>query len=584
MKEFSQIREGMKINFNVPITMRDGNVLRANVYRPMEDGQYPIILSYGPYGKDLHIEDVYSTCWETITRENPHVRMNSSNLHQAWEVVDPETWCKDGYICVRVDSRGAGCSAGKIDVWSHQEAEDAYDCIEWAGIQPWSNGKVGICGISYYATIAWMAAELQPPHLAGIVVWEGFTDYYRDSIRTGGIAHMMQSDWAENQIHAVQYGVGDNGYKSRVTGENVSGDVNLTELELVQNRVDIAKDVTPNHEMLDAYMLNHGARDVSKVKCPLLAAANWGLGLHSRGTIEGFMKAGSEEKFLEVHGLEHWLLFYSQYGMKLKKDFFDHYLKGIDNGWEKRQRVQLQVRHINDQFEQRMEDEFPLARTEYVKLYLDPENYQLTENANIPTGTISYRGMGDGVTFMTLPQQEDVEYTGLSAAKLFVSSSTTDADIFLVLRLFAPDMTEVTFRGSNDPHTPVGLGWLRASHRKLDPALSKPYKPWHTHDEKMPLTPNGEPVELDVEIWPMSIVVPKGYRLGLTIRGKDYVNAIGAAQKVIQSNNSIPLTGCGTLVHTNKIDRPDHIFNGDVTLHFDAKNPPYLLMPKIPEK
>lgn len=583
MSSFTQVREGMIIDFNTPITMRDGTVLRANVYRPMEDGQYPVILSYGPYGKDLHIEDVYSTCWDIITKANPHL-MDSSNIHQSWEVVDPERWCKDGYICVRVDSRGAGWSPGKIDVWSKTEGEDAYDCIEWAGTQPWSNGKVGICGISYYATIAWMAAELQPPHLAGIIVWEGMYDYYRDSIRTGGIAHMMQSDWVKHQIQPVQYGVGDNGYKSRVTGGNVSGDVNLTDDELVKNRIDIVYDVTPNHEMLDDFMRSHGAQDITKVECPLLACANWGLGLHSRSTIGGFMLASSKEKFLEVHGLEHWLLFYSKYGLKLKKDFFDHYLKGIDNGWEKRQRVQLQVRHINDQFVQRMEDEFPIKRTEYVKFYLDPKTYQLTTDSNIPGGKITYKGMGDGVTFMTLPAEEDMEFTGLSAAKLFVSSSTVDADMFLVVRLFAPDMNEVTFRGSNDPHTPVGMGWLRASHRKMDPSQSTPYKPWHTHDEKWPLVPNGDPVELDVEIWPFSIVVPKGYRLGLTIRGKDYVNPIGAEKNVIQSNNSIALTGCGTLVHTHPTDRPPEIFDGDVTLHFDADKPSYILMPMVPKK
>src|SRR6185312_2884725 len=109
----------------------------------------------------------------------------------------------------------------------------------------------------------------------------------------------------------------------------------------------------------------------------------------------------------------------------------------------------------------------------------------------------------------------------ISIRKDSVLSSTEDADIFVVLRVFAPDDGEVVFQGALDPHTPIGQGWLRASHRKLDPALSTPYRPYHSHDERQRLTP-GEPVELDIEIWPTSIIVPPGYRIALTIRGKDY--------------------------------------------------------------
>ena len=125
------------------------------------------------------------------------------------------------------------------------------------------------------------------------------------------------------------------------------------------------------------------------------------------------------------------------------------------------------------------------------------------------------------MTFLSPPLEQDTEITGPLAAKLFVSSSTTDADLFLVFRVFTPDLREVTFVGAIDPHTPIAQGWLRASHRKLDPKLSTPFRPYHTHDEIQPLVP-GQPVELDVELWPTSIVVPKGYRVALTVRGRDY--------------------------------------------------------------
>jgi predicted acyl esterase len=184
------------------------------------------------------------------------------------------------------------------------------------------------------------------------------------------------------------------------------------------------------------------------------------------------------------------------------------------------------------------------------------------------------------VTFSTPPMKAPLEITGPVAAKLFVASDTTDADLFLVLRVFDPAGKEVVFVGSNDPRTPVGLGWLRASHRKLDPALSRPYRPYHTHDQKQPLTP-GVPVELDIEIWPTSIVVPAGYRLALTVRGKDYeYDGTDAAVP----HAAYPMKGVGPFTHTNPQDRPANIFGGANTLHFAPGKMPYVLLPVIPGK
>ena len=150
--------------------------------------------------------------------------------------------------------------------------------------------------------------------------------------------------------------------------------------------------------------------------------------------------------------------------------------------------------------------------------------------------------------------------------------------MFLALRVFDPAGKEVTFIGSNDPRVPVGLGWLRASHRKLDPKLSRPYRPWHTHDEEQPLKP-GEPVEVDVEIWPTSIVVPPGYRLALTVSGKDYEVD---GKDIALPNAPYPMKGVGPFLHIDKDDRPPAIFNTRNTLHFAAGKQPYLLLPVIP--
>jgi uncharacterized protein len=147
--------------------------------------------------------------------------------------------------------------------------------------------------------------------------------------------------------------------------------------------------------------------------------------------------------------------------------------------------------------------------------------------------------------------------------------------------VFSPDLKEVVFQGAIDPHTPVAQGWLRASHRKLDKKLTLPYRPYHTHDKKQPLKA-GEVVELDIEIWPTSIVVPPGYRVALTIRGKDY--EYGGPSGGRLSNFKNELTGCGPFLHDDPQDRPPEIFGGTTTLHFGRTMPSYVLLPIIPEK
>src|SRR5258708_6973706 len=221
-------------------------------------------MSYGPYGKGLSFQEGYPSAWRLLSTQHPDAVAGSSNKYQCWELVDPETWVPDGYACLRVDSRGAGRSPGYLDPWSPRETHDFYHCIEWAGLAPWCNGKVGLNGISYYAITAWHVAALQPPHLAAFC---------------------------------------------------------------------------------------------------------GGQGLHPRGNYEGFMRAASRQKWLEVHGLEHWTHFYTGYGVRLQKRFFGHFLKGEDTGWARQPAVQLQVRHPGERFVERHESEWPIARTEWTRLY-----------------------------------------------------------------------------------------------------------------------------------------------------------------------------------------------------------------------
>lgn len=292
------------------------------------------------------------------------------------------------------------------------------------------------------------------------------------------------------------------------------------------------------------------------------------------------MRAASKQKWLEAHGLEHWTEFYTDYGLKLQKRFFDFFLKGADNGWDQQPPVKLQVRHI-DGFVERDEDDWPLPRTQWTRFYLDPDGMLLSQARPVGTATKQFSASGDGLTFLASPLEDETELTGPAAVKCFISSSTTDADLFIVLRIFSPDGEEVVFQGAIDPHTPIAQGWLRASHRKLDNSLSKPWRPYHTHEEKESLEP-GVPVELDIEVWPTSIVVPAGYRLGLSLRGKDYEYAHASGERL--SNFKNELRGCGPFLHDDPRDRPAEIFGGKTTLHTGAEQPAYVLLPVIPPK
>src|SRR5262249_49879583 len=237
-RAMTEVREGLRVDWDVPIEMDDGLVLRADVFRPLEEGAYPVILSYGPYAKGLHFEDGYPDQWRIMCTEHPDVPAGSSNIHANWEVVDPEKWVPHGYACVRVDSRGTGRSPGYVQHFSPRETKDFYDCIEWAGVQSWSNGKVGLSGISYYAMNQWQVASLQPPHLAAMCAWEGAADWYRDSTHHGGLLSTFWANWYEHQVETVQYGLGERGPRSRATGELVCGDETLSEEELAANRAD----------------------------------------------------------------------------------------------------------------------------------------------------------------------------------------------------------------------------------------------------------------------------------------------------------------------------------------------------------
>ena len=357
---------GIHIDWDIPIEMDDGLVLRADLFRPDPTGTYPVILSYGPYAKGLSFQEGYPDQWRAMIEQHPDVGKGSSGIHQNWEVVDPEKWVPDGYAVLRVDSRGCGRSPGYVNIFSERETDDMEACIEWAGNQSWNDGKVGLNGISYYAINQWHVASRQPEHLVAMCVWEGAADFYRDMTYHGGILTTFWANWYDMQVKTVQFGLDDQGPVSVVTGAAVTGDVTLSDVELEKNRSNFGSDIKA-HPLEDEYHLVRSP-DWSKVTVPLLSAGNWGgQGLHLRGNVEGFVRAASSQKWLELHGLEHWTHFYTDYGVDLQKRFFAHFLKDEQNGWDEEPPVRLQIRHV-DHFEERMEPVWPLENTEWTRL------------------------------------------------------------------------------------------------------------------------------------------------------------------------------------------------------------------------
>jgi uncharacterized protein len=561
----------IRVEWDVPIVMDDGVVLRADVFRPVGDDPVPVLLSHGPYAKGLPFQEGYATAWDKLVAAHPDVAEGSSNRFQNWEVADPERWVPLGYACVRVDCRGAGRSPGVLDLFSEREVDDFAACIEWAGTQPWSTGKVGLSGISYYAMNQWQVAARRPPHLAAICPWEGSHDWYREVSHHGGILCTFVDSWYGMQILPLQHG-GPRDAVHPIGGLPVTGDDPLDDATRAQRRTAMPEALRDAPFSDDAY---YRARtpDVSRIEVPVLSAGNWGgAGLHLRGNVEGYLAAGSAQKWLEMHGLEHWTEYYTAYGRDLQQQFFDHFLKGADNGWDRRPPVLLRVRHVDGTFTDRTADAWPLPGTDWTELHLDAATGALGRDVPAP-GRATYAEHGEGLTFTLPPVEEPTELTGPLALTLFLESDTDDADLFAVLRVFGPDGAEVTFPGAIDPHSPPAQGWLRASHRALDPQRSTPYRPYHPHGGREPLTP-GRVYEVAVEIWPTSLVLAPGYRLALTVQGHDYEYAGAAEQRLSNIKNA--MRGSGPFVHDDPTDRRPP---ARVTLHTGGETPSRLLVP-----
>jgi uncharacterized protein len=500
---------------------------------PIAEGRYPVILSYGPYAKGLAFQDGYPSAWERMDWSIPtSPPARATRRYQSWEVVDPEKWVPHHYACVRVDSRGCGCSPGFIDHFSPRETKDFYDCIEWAGVQPWSNGKVGLNGISYYGINQWHVASAEPPHLAAMCIWEGAADWYRDMTHHGGILCTFWANWYDMQVKTVQYGTGERGKRSRVHGELVCGPESSEE-ELANGTAAIS---APTSSPIRSTTLSPARSPVwSKVKVPFFSAANWGgQGLHPRGNFEGFVRAASKQKWLEVHGIEHWTHFYTDYGRNLQLRFFDHFLHG------KTQRLGQAAagaacRSATSIASSSAENEWPIKRTQWTRFYLDPSSGALADKPPPKKTALSFAA--SATASPSSPRRcrgRDRDHRSdrrLQAFRLVLDQRCRHfrgAARFLA----RSQGSRIPGRHRSAHAGRPGLAARLASPARQETVIALPALS-HPRRKNEPLKP-GEVVELDIEIWPTSIVVPAGYRVALTIRGKDYVYPGGERRAAVE--------------------------------------------------
>ena len=522
----TEIEGGIVCEYDVAVPMRDGVKIYVDVFRPQKEGRHPVLIAWAPYGKHGRIKYKYF----------PKCGVCDTDLSKfaVFEAADPVYWCANGYAVINPDPRGAWGSEGDLTFFSEQEAEDGHDLVEWAGTQPWSNGKVGLHGVSYLAWAQWKIAALNPPHLAAINPWEGVSDFYRELAFHGGIPETgFYAMWAPS----VSFSTG---------------------------RVEDLVRMAEEHPLFDAYWAGKNA-DLTRITVPAFVVASWAdQGLHARGTLEGFKKISSKDKWLWVHGRKKWQHFYLN--AERQRQFFDQFLKGVDSEVRYWPRVNIEVRERFFIGNCRGEDEWPLARTQYTQLYLNASHGTMSTFPFEEESQVSYNvdDITDksGNAVFDFAFAERTELTGHMKLRLWVQPrGADDMDLFVAVQKVDRTGEVVPFPFfSNHDDGPVALGWLRASHRELDEVRSTFYQPFYKHQRELRLR-EGEIFPVDIEIWPSSTLFERGERLRVVVQGSDIYTYPGEMN---------------TIAHTSTVNRGEHV------IHTGGKHDSHLLVPVIP--
>ena len=522
---------------DVKIPLRDGSFVYADVFRPDDDGKHPAIMSMSFYGKAFYHECICNDA-DAMAKEELEDRYFSGNpdglQDENHETVNTVDWVPQGYVVIRIDPRGVGRSPGLQRPLSRQEAEDYYDAIEWAGVQPWCNGSVGLWGMSYVAMTQQNVASLQPPHLKALIAQGTDSDPYNEYLSVGGL-------WSEAWW---------NWWWKIWSGHNHCGERRQTAwmARLQENSFN------------DPALYNPHSDSFMRPEMDQATAAVWIVGpqagavIHQLGSSETFIRS-TAAKARKFDFTDAWFPHsYSREAVREHMAYFDHWLKGHDNGAMDGPPVRIQVRTGNAAYYTLHEQAWPLARTVYPRLYLDatPSGWaagagktlrlalaqptveasagydaelELGKPIPFPNGHVGGTPRSStGISFISDPMPEEMVLVGYMKAVLWVSSTSHDMDVHVSLRVIDEQDREIRYEAivlPMDPQHihPVGYGPLKVSHRKLDQARSTEYWPVHTHLEAdyAPLR-SDEVVAIEVGLSPSTALVRPGCRLRVDIQ------------------------------------------------------------------
>ena len=487
---------------NVPVALRDSTKIYVDIYLPAAtSNKIPVLVAWSPYGKTGGTAPKTVGLYKMLGMD-PH----TSGLEK-FEGPDPSFWCSKGFALCNPDPRGIGKSEGDAVMFGRQEGQDCHDLIEWLAVQDWCNGKVGMSGTSYLAASQWVTAAEQPPHLAAISPCEGFSDIYRELAKVGGMDDLAFVRRVETSFA---------GSSSRES--------NAEEAVKYPLFSDFWKDKIP---------------DLSKITIPTYVVASYTNALHTPGTFRGWRGIGSKEKWLRVHDTMEWPDYYKETSKARLLKFFDHFLKGIDNGWTDTPTVEYTLQDLegHDRTDI-LAVSFPPPSVIPEKLYLlgDTRSFAKEPPTADSKATYDLEHWPGLVSFIKTFDRETT-IIGYPRLRLYVEVvGGDDMDLFFQIQKLdrqgnslqqfnipgrSAALHDVTERGSPVLRYKGPRARLRVSvGRHLDPDLSTEDVPVNSFDREEKLKP-GEIVPIDVALSPCGLVFYPGEHLRLLVSARN---------------------------------------------------------------
>lgn len=549
---------------DVPVKLRDGVTIYTDVFRPNDGERHPAIVAMSPYGKEIGSQ------WLDDTPDHAGIPMQATSGLQKFEGPDPSYWCDHGYAVINPDVRGAYRSEGVILFFGSDYGRDGADIIEWAAAQGWCNGKLGMSGNSWLAISQWFTAAQRPEHLAAIAPWEGLNDCYREIATRGGVMmpefiKMLSDSFASTE----------------------------------EGGVEDCLSIMNSQPTMDDYWRDKEA-DLEKITVPAYIVASWTNPIHTYGSLEGYRRISSERKWLRVHNTGEWDDYYNTEHTEDLRRFFDRYLMDADNGWESTPKVRLSVLNPGGKdIVDRAEEDFPIPRTQYKKLYLDGGKNVLSETPSQTESQCTYDSdKKKGCAVFSWKMQEDTEITGYMKLRLWVEAPDGD-DMDLAVKVEKRRPSGLPYKISVGPGMDISAkGYIRASLRKLDERSTEENP--HQSMERQQKLKKGEVVPVDILIWPMGLLFEKGDVLRVTVSAYKTQIMWTGPFKLKMAKVDLPKEGytympderpemytiggadmfAGSNVETT--DMPHDVNRGRHVIHTGGRYDSYLYVPVIP--